>query len=267
MVKLIHALDPLDAWVESCWHLLREKYVFNLILDIKNAAWTDENIPTEAFNILDEMLSAEGIKYTTMGHAVRIFPYYLYEKYGTEGIFEIYPEDIFPDLLLAGTRNEKFSGLDSYQTKASWGTYAYRMIHNECGKCGDLRVSPLQQMLYKMQSELSANRGVMRACYELPTYRADLDSGRRYGLPCLSHLSFKLDGKFIHVTAFYRSQDYRTLALSNFIGIGQLLSFLAKETGQKTGTMTIHSSYAYLPGTKGTLEDTLNRISRWRNYG
>ena len=265
MATIIKAIDPLEAWVEACWFLLREKYYFNLILDVKQASWPNDDLPLGAFDILDEMLSAEGIKYTTMGHAVRIFPNYLYEREGLDGVLKTYPDEVFPDLLLAGTRAERFEGLDSHQTKASWGTYAYRMIRNECGHCGTVRENPLSQLIYKMRSELSVNRGPMRACYELPTYRADLDAGRRYGLPCLSHLSFKVDGPLVHVTAFYRSQDYRTLALSNFIGISQLLSCVARETGQTPGTLTVHSSYAYLPGAKGSLETTLNRISRWES--
>ena len=68
-----------------------------------------------------------------------------------------------------------------------------------------------------------------------------------YGGQCLSFLSFKrLPGprKTVTLTALYRNHYYIEKLLGNLIGLGQLMAFVAKETDQDVGPLTIISSHA-----------------------
>jgi hypothetical protein len=82
---------------------------------------------------------------------------------------------------------------------------------------------------------------------ELSTYRPGTDAEMGIGQPCLVHLSFKLHtDRAVSLTAIYRSQYYVSKALGNFIGLGQLLSFVANESGLRPGPLVCHATFAEL---------------------
>ena len=68
----------------------------------------------------------------------------------------------------------------------------------------------------------------------------------RRNIPCLSHLSFKLQSGHVTLTAVYRSHHYAQRALGNLIGLSQLQSFVAKESGLAVGPLTCISTLAVL---------------------
>ena len=73
-----------------------------------------------AADILDEFL----IKHDRYSHhtvAETLFPGYEYVTHGVEGVYRIYPEDVFPRL-----KNHK-------ETR-HWGTYAYRLLRRAVTK-------------------------------------------------------------------------------------------------------------------------------------
>src|SRR5438128_4634474 len=96
-----------------------------------------------------------------------------------------------------------------------WGTYAIRLVRRRSGD-GSV-VNPLDVMINKMRDEMQPGPGgTKKGCYEigvaegeydLPLYSTVADQNRRLGLPCLSHLSFKLWKGSLHLTAMYRSHD------------------------------------------------------------
>ena len=53
-------------------------------------------------------------------------------------------------------------------------------------------------------------------------------------------------GYAVNLTAVYRSHHYCSRALGNLLGLAQLLSFVAKESGLSVGTLSCLSSYAEL---------------------
>jgi hypothetical protein len=113
----------------------------------------------------------------------------------------------------------------------------------------------------------------MRAVYEvslvenedlltdIPLYRADTDSRRIRGGPCLSHLSFKLmpEGK-VMLTAIYRSHYYIQRALGNLLGLAQLLTFVATEVGVDVGSLVCHSTYAVIDTDGGWARTDAERL-------
>ena len=84
--------------------------------------------------------------------------------------------------------------------------------------------------------------------YELALFDPTRDIDKSpYGGQCLSFLSFKrLPGprKKVALTALYRNHYYIEKLLGNLIGLGQLMAFVAQETDQDIGPLTIISSHA-----------------------
>ena len=93
---------------------------------------------------------------------------------------------------------------------------------------------------------------------EISTYCAETDAGLGIGQPCLVHLSFKLHpGGTVSLTAIYRSQYYVAKALGNFVGLAQLLAFVAAEANLKPSFLVCHATMAEI--------DLSNKRSRWKS--
>lgn len=77
----------------------------------------------------------------------------------------------------------------------------------------------------------------------LPVYGPGVDN-RIMGFPCLSHISLTLlDGR-LHMTALYRNHHFISRAYGNYLGLGRLLSFMARESGWDIGELMCVSSHA-----------------------
>ena len=61
----------------------------------------------------------------------------------------------------------------------------------------------------------------------------------------------------MHLTAIYRSHDYRYKALGNLLGLARLQACVANEVGVQLGTLVVHSIYAYLETGRGRKPFTL----------
>lgn len=64
------------------------------------------------------------------------------------------------------------------------------------------------------------------------------------GFPCMSSLSFQLDGELLRLTATYRNQYYVRRALGNFLGLARLQCFVCDAVGLRPGPLTIHAFHA-----------------------
>ena len=74
----------------------------------------------------------------------------------------------------------------------------------------------------------------------------DVD-GSPYGGQCLSFLSFKIQpgaAKTLALTAMYRNHFYIEKLLGNLVGLGRLMSFVAREGGLGVGALTVVSTHA-----------------------
>ena len=249
MVKLIQTAAWLDAWVEATEFLLTNSPTLNLVLAIEEPG--RRGYPAAAERRLDDFFVREE-QLPMHSVAETIFPGFEYRRRGLKGVFEVYPDEIFPAI--------------KHHPKILWGTYAYRLVRRKTADGSDM--NPLKQMIDKMKTEL-ATRGTMKSCYELgvaegeydlPLYNTVKDGKRRRGGPCLSHLSFKLFGGAVHLTALYRSHDYRYKVPGNLLGLARLQHCVARETGQNMGTLVVHSSYATLDGHGGRLRRLLDDL-------
>jgi hypothetical protein len=67
------------------------------------------------------------------------------------------------------------------------------------------------------------------------------------GFPCLSYCSFQLDRDgMLHALAHYRSQRMAERAYGNYLGLGQLLGYIATQSGLRCGELTVTAGYAML---------------------
>ena len=255
MVMLIETDSRLEAWMMAAEFLMQDGPTLNLVLEIEspasNAEFQSADLRIDKFLIREDELPMHTVAET-------IFPGWQYRKRGLRGVFQEYPDKDYPSI--------------KGHPSVSWGTYAYRLVrrHNANGKY----INPLKQMIDKMQAEL-ATKGTKKSCYEigvaegeydLPLYNTVKDGTRHMGGPCLSHLSFKLFDGTIHLTAFYRSHDYRHKVPGNLLGLARLQACVARETCQRIGSLVVHSSYAYLNGSKTPLRTLFADIRAIRDH-
>jgi thymidylate synthase len=73
-----------------------------------------------------------------------------------------------------------------------------------------------------------------------------LDKLKPIGSPCLQFVELLWGtDDVIDLVAVYRNHDYLNKALGNFIGLGRLLDFIAKESDKSPGKVVCHSVHAY----------------------
>lgn len=77
----------------------------------------------------------------------------------------------------------------------------------------------------------------------LPVYVPGRDNSIM-GFPCLSHISITLAGGHVHMTAIYRNHEFMGRAYGNYLGLGRLLAFVARESGWSLGELVCISSHA-----------------------
>lgn len=230
----------MHAWLSAAEMLLDEGSALNVILDISNPA-TEGPREVAARQIIDRLYRREKSQ-PTHTVAETIFPGWDYVHYGLTGMFEHYAKQY-----------SVFKRGDS-----SWGRYAHRLIHRT-GRGGEV-VNPLARIIRRLKwarsSEGTAYRssyemGLDLEDYELPIHDDILDGKRWRGGPCLSHLSFKLIDDTLHLTALYRSHDYRYRVPGNLLGLARLQACVSHECGAKIGSLVIHSTYAYFDEARG----------------
>jgi len=249
VIKVIRASTRLKAWLEASEWLLGAGPSFNLLLDIESPG-SDGAAAKPAYTAIDE-LYAEEDAYPLHTVAETIFPGWEYKKRGIKGVFETYAQHEYPHVAKVN----------------QWGTYAQRILRRETKKGV---TNPLEALIRKMHMARTVTTP-FRSCYELsmgsmeyeiPLYRDESDGNKLRQLPCLSHLSFKLFQDKVHLTAIYRSHDYRHKVVGNLLGLARLQACVAHEVGVGIGGMVIHSTYAWVEGRKSRFKQLLSEVSK-----
>lgn len=248
MAKLFCGDRIVPVWVDAVRELSTEskRTARNYVLEIARPAELISQDVAVIRNVNKRLLQVDSgaSVYTVAG---TIFPNRLYEHYGRPDFY-----DHFLKVMKSGKK---------YGT---WGTYALRMIQRST-RDGKKTFNPLEKIVEKFINSKNGRR--ITAAYELgvfspadladapnpadgvelPIYDPITDGGRPTNIPCLSHLSFKLqDDDTIDLTAVYRSHYYAQRTLGNLIGLSQLQAFVAKESGFKQGGLTCVSTQAHL---------------------
>ncbi|AHF87923.1 hypothetical protein RLEG3_06550 (plasmid) [Rhizobium leguminosarum bv. trifolii WSM1689] len=199
----------------------------NVVIDVEDPL-AETPADRAAIDLLDHYLAT----FTENEFLVRtvantIFPQALYEDHGSPEFYDVYRDHVFPRL--------KRSSRD-------WGRYFERMIAYP-GPEGSTNL--LRELVAKMKRHVGSGT-VYRNIYELPIYNPAKDAGGSpRGGQCLSFLSFKIDRqRRLHLSAIYRNHYYTEKLLGNLIGLGNLISFVADETGLTCGPLTVLSTHA-----------------------
>jgi hypothetical protein len=140
------------------------------------------------------------------------------------------------------------------------GTYFDRLVAWP-GQKGVL--NQLEEMVRRLKHQMQKRSGRFSSIYEIGVWEPeieieDVDSDeplelrtfqpgtdtRLMGFPCLSHVSLKLVGGQLHLSALYRNQHFIRKAYGNLIGLGRLQRFLCSESGATPGELLCLATHA-----------------------
>jgi thymidylate synthase len=160
---------------------------------------------------------------------------------------------IFPDQL-AATSNSREQLYSRYLNllarlrklrKNKRGLYFERLIKYPLQSNPD-RANQVEMVIKDLRAQLERRRqgqGALGSIYEAQVFAPGMDRVP-IGFPCMSSLSFQLDGHALRLTATYRNQYYIQKALGNFLGLSQLQCFIADAAGLQQGPLTLHAFHA-----------------------
>ncbi|MBF6127838.1 hypothetical protein [Nocardia brasiliensis] len=225
----LEAPDLSTAWLATTLAVLGEpnKRAFHTVTRIADAGKAEQpRIRTAAEDLLDEF-DLQGVETV----ANTIFPAALAAQAKDAGALAERYLRLYPQLKRLERRNSK-------------GTYFLRLVAYPTEN------GPADQLahLIKTLGIERANAGPKRARYETSMHLPDpvtvpvFDPGRdtsAMAFPCLSMLSFQLDGQHLHAVAHYRSQYLVARGYGNYLGICRLLAYVAAQVGIAPGALTV----------------------------
>jgi hypothetical protein len=213
---------------------------YNVIIDvcdpIANASRMDPRIA-----VVEDFLSRIDKSVETISNT--IFPVGLYHCYGAPAFF-----DIFRDRVLKKVqRNQNWSGY-----------YFERMMQYP------VPVGEPPNQLWNIVERIRDKHVSALNKFELSLFdpARDVDNSP-YGGQCLSFLSFKIvpgTTKILTLTAIYRNHFYIEKLLGNLIGLGRLMSFVARETGLTVGALTVVSTHAEIDQPNGARRSDIRAL-------
>lgn len=246
MARVFDSHDRLvPTWVAAAQHLLncKDHSDRNLVLEIPNPVSMTEG-DRKIVTAVDSELRQRGTSVETV--AGTIFPQGMYRRFGRPDFYHHY-----------------ISAMKIGKKRNTWGTYALRLIERKTG-IADQNMNPLEVIVERLSRakvagtafQSSYEAGIIDPLSDLrevgvladiPTYDPCHDANLNRNMPCLSHLSFKLnDRTSVDLTAVYRYQYYGQRALGNLIGLARLLKFVATEATLSAGSLTCIATHAFL---------------------
>jgi thymidylate synthase len=228
MAVAISAETLTDAWLADLEYLCEHGEQLNLVTTIANR--DPELAVRRVIENLDGWLFRKGLqRVETVANT--IFPA-AYLR-GAADRHQFYARYL---VLLPRLRRQKGNGR---------GTYFGRLIQYPAS--ADVHRGPtlnqIEVLIDKLQKQLQA-RGSKRFTYQAQIFIPGRDDKVTMSFPCLSFVSFQLDGRRLCLTAMYRNHYYFQRALGNFIGLARLLRFVAEAADLETGSLTIHACHA-----------------------
>lgn len=124
------------------------------------------------------------------------------------------------------------------------GTYFGRLV---ALPSSEGEIDQLNNLIFKLRDPKNPDR---RTRFELDLgvdatiYRAEEDRDNLMGFPCLSFISFQREGKKLHMLAFYRHQYLIGRGYGNYLGLGQLLAYVASVCKMEVGELLIVAGHA-----------------------
>jgi hypothetical protein len=223
------------AWLEAVRQVDAEPghEAHNVVIDVAD--------PTAAATLahpvvacVDGFLMARDKSIETIANT--IFPQTLYERYGHPAFIEKFHTRVLPKV----RSNKRWSGY-----------YFERMT--KLPMVGGGYLDQLSREIERIRDNTSLNK------HEIVLFDPERDvTGSPYGGQCLSFLSFHLlpgSPRTVLLTAQYRNHYYIEKLLGNLIGLGRLMSFVAREAGANVGSLTVLSTHAQIDTPKASREE------------
>jgi hypothetical protein len=135
------------------------------------------------------------------------------------------------------------------------GTYFLRMVDLPTG--GSAGADQLNLVI----SKLRKSGRIMKTRYEvdlsdtlaIQIHSLHKDQQKSMGFPCLSFCAFQRDQAVVHLVAHYRNHFLTERSYGNWLGLGQLLEYVASQAGLSPGFLTIVAGHAEIE--RRTLRD------------
>lgn len=218
--------DCASAWREAVRAVDAQPghMAYNVIIDVAEPA-INTTRQDARIAVVDDFLSASDKSVETVANT--IFPASLYHLYGAPAVFDVFRDKVLKKV----RRSERWSGY-----------YFERMIQYP------VPAGEQPNQLWAIVERLRDNGVKALNKYELSLFDPvrDVDNSP-YGGQCLSFISFKIvpgEKKTLTLTAMYRNHFYVEKLLGNLIGLGRLMSFVARESNLKVGPLTVVSTHA-----------------------
>ena len=236
MAQLVTASNISEAWLLASWKLLNAQgsTLTNLCINVSNPAAETQAIRDrlEEFRVecLDKGLNSP-LRIQTV--ASTIFPKELYRESAANPARHLFDlERMIRSAINRVPQNRR-------------GTYFQRLVAFRDSKPDSSEtLNQLEAVLTRLEwSKRHGHKNGNR--YELAIFDPKRDNNLQ-GFPCLSHISLTLSGGALSATALYRNQYFINRAYGNLLGLANLLSFLASESGFRCGELLAIASHARL---------------------
>lgn len=220
--------DCVTAWREAVRQVDAQPghEAYNVVIDVvdpvANASLRDGRVAAVNAFLAAHDKSVEAVANT-------IFPEALYLRHGAPKFFEVFEKRV----------------LEKVRRSGRWsGYYFERMTSLPRTEGGAMN------QLWDIVERINDPKVKALNKFELSVFDPlrDVDDSP-YGGQCLSHGSFKLmpgDPRTLTLTVMYRNHFYIEKLLGNLIGLGRLMSFVAKEAKLKVGALTVISTHALI---------------------
>ena len=197
---------------------------YNVIIDVADpTANTTRQHPGIA--VVDDFLSGYDKSVETVANT--IFPAGLYYRHDAPAFFDVFRDKVLPKVRRSGR----------------WSGYYFERMIQYPTPTGE----PVNQLWDIVERIRDDNVRALNK-FELSLFDPARDvDGSPYGGQCLSFLSFKLlpgVTKTLTLTAMYRNHFYIEKLLGNLIGLGRLMTFVARECNINVGALTVVSTHA-----------------------
>lgn len=236
---LISSGSLTDGWHEAIRALVAApgRELYDLIVEVRDPGQADE----EVIALVDAHLTAAGLQ-PLERVANTIFPARLAARASDRASFYGRYERMLPRIRRRDRRNARgtyFSRIIRFplQSDASRSNQLERAI-------SDLRMNPDRRM---------------RHIYEMQVFAPGRDL-RPEGFPCLSSLSFHVEGGRLRLAATYRNQFFVERGLGNFMGLARLQNYIADQAGLPAGMMSVHAFHAQLDRPLREVRHLLERL-------
>lgn len=255
MADLIQCDSLSRAWVAAMELMLsRDGKAVNL-----NVAFQAEDIDDSAVTAqVDALVEERDLRHhdtnlLTVGTVANtIFPAALYHPHlGEEAasrLYENYALSMRMHRRRKGDKETYFNRLIAYPVGpvGPVAEGAEEWLHTDNGTWNQLGyyVDRLRRQRETLHLSSSYELGVSHPMDAELRVQAPLKDKRMTSFPCLSHISLTLVDDRVHMNATYRNQTFISRAYGNYIGLANLLRFVATETGARPGEVQVVATHA-----------------------